>query len=614
MMRASAPVDRRVLETAFAKRLTRSIRDALAYLCQHVQDDGRFDYVYDPINDRVGHEYNLLRHAGTTMELYRFVGSAFDGGSVATVADRSWEYLRHRITHVNRDGQECACLADAHIAKLGGTALMLLALCERTMPAGASTEDIVLTNRLAHYILSQQRADGTFVSKAFVSTNRPIDFESVYYPGEAVLALCYAYRLTHERDYLKRAVLGAQALMRTTSCRPEASGRYADHWFMKSLAELHILSPDPAWASWLRSMAEPMLSTPSQAGDGSVPVHWLVDSSTTNLSTRVEALLAALCVDLEMGDRQHACKTLDYAQVGLALCLKRQICCNNEGKKYPRAIGGFRQSTTGSEIRIDYIHHPLGASLSFLHLEKILVPQLNAGAEQTAADFRADSTVVEAILSAVETCETQLRRESPYESIDPEGTGLSWRPDRQIIYHKSHVFVHKGPTNTDPSHDLAHLLLAASGGLGWLPVGEIDDVRVAEYNAVFLENLFHNSHACIVFRSIEPNAILPLTIKYVRWFVEKHFAPFPLTAEEAYRQFCWGLNAAELTKLSPMFFYQKQNEQHGDYKKKQWDIPLPVGDYPNCDPAAIEFQALVSEQFRSMTRADAFPNTDRALE
>jgi hypothetical protein len=610
MMRANVGAEWRASESPFANRLSKSIRDALSYLCQHVQLDGRFDYVYDPIKNSVGDQYNLLRHAGTTMELYRFVGTIYDNGSVATAANKSWEYLLRFVTQVNRLGEECSCVATADVAKLGGTALMLLALYARAMVGDAPTGEIALANRLARYILSQQRTDGSFVSKALVSRNESIPFESVYYPGEAVLALCFAYRLTQESSYLAHAVQGARALMHTTSCAPNAGGRYADHWYMKSLAELYLLDPDPAWATRLRSMATPMLSTPSRLANGSAPVHWLVNSSTTNLSTRVEALLAALSVDLEMGDHPHARETLNHAQAGLMLCLERQIDCDSGEIKELKAHGGFRQSKWRSEIRIDYIHHPLGASLSFLRLE----PQIDSSSfnhvRQAVAEIPTRSTTVDALLFAAAKFESRVPAHQGWiTSTDAAGTGLSWWPERQIICHQAQVFVHEGPTNTEPSHNVAHLLLAASGGLCWFPAGEIDTVRVAEYNAVFLENLFHNSYMCIVSRSIEPRAILPLTIKYARWFVEHHFAPFPLTAEEAYCQFCRGLNPEMLTRLSPVFFEQKRKEQQTDYKNRQWELRLPLTGHTDLDPEVIAFQTLVSEQFKSMTIGGVYEQT-----
>ena len=42
---------------------------------------------------------------------------------------------------------------------------------------------------------------------------------------------------------------------------------------------------------------------------------------------------------------------------------------------------------------------------------------------------------------------------------------LCWRRERQIFALGDAIYDHKGPTKTNPSHDLAHLLIAANGNL-----------------------------------------------------------------------------------------------------------------------------------------------------
>lgn len=129
---------------------------------------------------------------------------------------------------------------------------------------------------------------------------------------------------------------------------------------------------------------------------------------------------------------------------------------------------------------------------------------------------------------------------------------LCWRREQQTFAFGRTVYAHQGPAKTNPSHDLAHLLIAANGGLPWLPHGE--SWRLAEYNAVFIETLLNHIRYAVVSRPMEEAVILKRTLRHARWFVEKHYAPFPVPAEEAYRLFCWEIDPAVIGRLSPLFF------------------------------------------------------------
>lgn len=136
--------------------------------------------------------------------------------------------------------------------------------------------------------------------------------------------------------------------------------------------------------------------------------------------------------------------------------------------------------------------------------------------------------------------------------MQSEEFAMIWNPERQTIYRKSLRFDHMGSVRTFPTHDLAHLLVGACGDLEWLPVGTADEKRIAEYNAVFLENLLDKTFYNVVNKVEHP--ILWSSLRYLRWFVFKHFTPFPIPAEEAYRRFCWRIDASAAVRLSPYFF------------------------------------------------------------
>lgn len=174
---------------------------------------------------------------------------------------------------------------------------------------------------------------------------------------------------------------------------------------------------------------------------------------------------------------------------------------------------------------------------------------------------------------------------------------MSWESKRQVISCDSQIFIHDGPIATNPSHDLAHLLIAANGELPWRPDGEDVLVRLAEYNAVFIEHLFNESYNCVVDRSIKPKAILSAVLCYTRWFVERHFAPFPVWSEEAYRRLCWNLDISVMGRLSPHYYDVRRKERRPPaLRAQEYSLSFTSADCPQPEGDGIAFQDVVTEQ------------------
>jgi hypothetical protein len=170
--------------------------------------------------------------------------------------------------------------------------------------------------------------------------------------------------------------------------------------------------------------------------------------------------------------------------------------------------------------------------------------------------------------------------------------GMRWEPARQFFYGAGKVFANPGSTNTVPTHDLAHLLIGACGNLEWCPEGGDRDVRLAEYYAVFIENLFDKIYGHLIAGTFEPERVLHETINYSRWFVDVHYAPFPIPAEEAYRRFCWNIDVDAITRLSPLFFALKRVERtFPDYRDQIWELHFNTSDAPQAEQVAFAEKA-----------------------
>jgi LPS sulfotransferase NodH len=183
----------------------------------------------------------------------------------------------------------------------------------------------------------------------------------------------------------------------------------------------------------------------------------------------------------------------------------------------------------------------------------------------------------------------------------PGGSGLSWSPERQVIFHNRRVYAHDGSTDTEPSHDLAHVLIGMGSSLLWCPRGSDDEVRISEFNAVFLEHLLSTAYECVMCRSISLQEILPKALRHARWFVQEHYAPFPMATEEAYRQFCTGIDPATLADLSPYFFMQKDRERVGNHRRRVWEMRLKRRPPVELSERGHQFQAAVLAVLNSIT-------------
>jgi hypothetical protein len=181
--------------------------------------------------------------------------------------------------------------------------------------------------------------------------------------------------------------------------------------------------------------------------------------------------------------------------------------------------------------------------------------------------------------------------------------GMSWTPALQTFYHGTDIFTHEGPTNTEPSHDLAHLFVAAGSNLPWKPIGDDRLGRLAEYNAIFIEHMLDRVYTCVILRSIKPDIILTMVLQYARWFVETHYAPFPVPAEEAYRLFCWGIDGATIVRLSPYFFIQKKAERDDpSVRTRSTQISFAASDVPPAEGNSLAFKTIVTDLMGHITR------------
>jgi hypothetical protein len=365
-----------VLPAGFGARELRSaLVEAGRYMARMVQSDGTYCYEYSPTTDECLPGYNLLRHAGTTYSLYQ-VARATRESQLFQPAERATRWLRRQVRQVDGDPSR-AFLLEGDKAKLGAAGLALIAMVEREK-ALSDGRDSALMKRLVNFIISQQRPDGSFDS--YFGWNPRVEVPtrmSIYYPGEAILALIRHYGIEHDPRALGSARRGADYLVHRR-WRWAGVELYVppDAWLAQALSELDAIEPE----DWLRDYAYEIAEVTEQAmlrGDEGTPADLAgapgngVDlPNVTAAGARTEGLSATWIMARRRGELRRARRLGALALVAARFQLSQQF--RPENSYYlpspDDALGGFRASPDNNAIRIDTVQHNVSGLLTILEV------------------------------------------------------------------------------------------------------------------------------------------------------------------------------------------------------------------------------------------------------
>ncbi len=352
--------------------VSRAIAAAAAYL-EHARDaEGRFTY---RINLRTGKEaasYNVVRHAGAMYALAMLNRYQPDGHAADAIL-RAAAFLRQNYVGPGvRPGQLVVWSAPLPLrrgAELGATGLGLVALtaAHELDPKSVPLEQL---QALGRFLLFLQRDDGSFVSKYRIESGPALDWESLYYPGEAALGLIALYEEDHSRQWLDAA---AKTLSYLARSRAGLSTVPADHWALIATAKLLPYCEQNACPASRKELVQHAVQICNsilreQITNQILPVlDGAFDPSgrTAPAATRLEGLLAALEF-LPEGSAELRTQIEAAAGRGMAFLLRAQIASGPYAGGMPGAMGEGARSA--SVIRIDYVQHALCALLRYQQL------------------------------------------------------------------------------------------------------------------------------------------------------------------------------------------------------------------------------------------------------
>jgi hypothetical protein len=358
---------------------TRELRKALVeagrYMARMIQSDGTYCYEYSPTSDECLPGYNLLRHAGTTYSLYQVARATRESGLFGP-AERAMRWLRRQVRQVDGDPSR-SFLLEGDKAKLGGAGLALIALVEREK-ALSDGRDTVLMRRLVNFIVSQQRPDGSFDSyfgwspKVEVPTRR-----SIYYPGEAILALVRYYGIRRDARALRSARRGADYLVHRR-WRWAGVELYVppDAWLAQALAELDAILPQDGLRDYAYEIAEVTEQSMLRADEGAPadlvgsPGNGVDLPNVTAAGARTEGLSATWVMARRRGEVERARRLGELALVAARFQLGQQFRPENSYflPRPDEALGGFRASPDNNRMRIDTVQHNVSGLLTILEV------------------------------------------------------------------------------------------------------------------------------------------------------------------------------------------------------------------------------------------------------
>jgi hypothetical protein len=186
--------------------------------------------------------YNVVRHAGVTLALYR-AGLVDEG-------DAGLDWLLHRV--VRRHGW--AAVVEGSTVPLGATALTVAAVAERRLVTGDRHRDGLL-RELARFLADLQRPDGGWPLGWDLDADAPdTSGTSRYYPGEAAWALARVAAAFPGEGWDAHAAGGvAYVALRRDDVEEVEFPPLNDHWGAYALAELAAARPlPPAWLAYAR--------------------------------------------------------------------------------------------------------------------------------------------------------------------------------------------------------------------------------------------------------------------------------------------------------------------------------------------------------------------------
>ncbi|MGH7298211.1 MAG: beta-L-arabinofuranosidase domain-containing protein, partial [Polyangiaceae bacterium] len=354
------------------ERLLAAVRRGADYLCRVMNGQGRYVYMYRPLEDKDETTYGMLRHAGSTYALLEAYGEL----RTPDYLDKAELALRYLAAHLKDDpasqGKYAVDTFDEEQQRSGGAGLALVAFAEHAAVTG-KREWLETMRALARFILKQQFEDGHFRSNA--DLERPgakkLKREPIYYQGEAALGLVRLYAIDPQEFYLDAARRAADWVVRVRDAVVSEDNQEHDHWITYALNELYRVTRDRSYLEHAYKIARAIHRKQRTPEDSPAPdlVGTFYNGETTPASTRLEAYAADVALARFAGEPDAwllgPAREVARSVLGQQYTPENDYWVRNPGK----TDGGVRESLFVPDVRIDYVQHAMSG---WLHLAREL--------------------------------------------------------------------------------------------------------------------------------------------------------------------------------------------------------------------------------------------------
>jgi hypothetical protein len=316
-------------------------RQSAECLANLTQGDGSFRYRYDSRSGDLLGGYNILRHAGSIwamLDIYRDIPDE----KILESSQRATLYLLASSLKFYRKYTN-VCICEDNAIKLGGNALSALALLSLFEITGERFL-LSIARQLCQFMLDQRLEHGELVHKRYFGSGKISRFKSMYYTGEALLALLALYKMTGEEQWLD-AVRDIESGLASEDYGVQEQS----HWMLYSLELLSQFEASPLYFHHAEKIVRHILDHPEYLSWG----------RSTPIACRSEGLLAFL--RMKSPETVHSNSTIRERCIRqVQYNLAKQLNFRLPDGSFIRG-GNDRRN---NEVRIDYIQHNIS---SYLH-------------------------------------------------------------------------------------------------------------------------------------------------------------------------------------------------------------------------------------------------------
>ncbi len=348
--------------------LAPSARAAGDYIARIIDERGKHNYLYMPVQDRDASSYNMLRHGGTTYALMQAY-DRFRDPAYKEAAERSFEYLLGR-TELRDDpgpwGPNYRFIIEDRKAKLGGSGLALVAMSQYTEATG-DMRYMEEMKEFARFIVRMQDPEsGKLISYFdYGPTAEVPDEDSIYYPGEALYGLGKFYFIDKDPLWLKTANKGAYWLIFDRDKDKEPIRLPHDHWLMMALSYLYAHTGDEAYQTHCMNIASAVEYKFRGRDHDMVEDHpdylgtYYKVARVTPVGCRVEGLVGTVDLCKLAGTEYRSLLNMAATSAGFSMTLQWDPVNSFYLPNPRKALGGMKEGLYENAIRNDYVQHNL---------------------------------------------------------------------------------------------------------------------------------------------------------------------------------------------------------------------------------------------------------------